>query len=82
MEKRVCYRCLLKEMAEKDYSEKIGKYIGAISPEERTKDEQYETRLTICKACDFLIDGTCNACGCYVELRAASNKAACPKKKW
>lgn len=82
MENRVCYRCLIREMAEKDYKESIGKYIDAISPSEKTRHEEYETRLTICKACDFLMNGTCNACGCYVELRAASSKASCPHKKW
>ena len=69
-------------MAEKDYRETIGKYIDAINTDERTEKDQYETRLTICKACDFLMNGTCNACGCYVELRAASVRAVCPHKKW
>lgn len=82
MEKRVCYRCLIREMAAEDYSTRIEKYINIISSDERTEEKQYETRLTICKACDLLVDGTCNACGCYVEIRAASKAAACPHKKW
>ncbi len=81
MSERKCIRCLLRELAEKDY-ENIKKYIDIIRPSERTDDELYEERLTICKECDRLLDGTCNACGCYVEIRAASKNSSCPKKKW
>ena len=28
------------------------------------------------------MDGMCRACGCYVELRAAMRKNACPYEKW
>lgn len=82
MDNRVCYRCLIRDIAEKDYKEKIGRYIEAISPEDRTPKELYEKRLTICQNCDMLMRGTCNACGCYVELRAAGKKAECPHKQW
>lgn len=82
MDQRVCYRCLIREIAEKDYKEKIGKYIDAIAPNEKVTSEKYEERLRICKECDLLMDGTCNACGCYVELRAAGIKSECPHKHW
>lgn len=81
-ETRVCYRCLLKELSEKDYQENIEKYIKALKETDRCDDTEYEGRLTICKECDRLHQGTCNACGCYVELRAAAKAAHCPKKKW
>ncbi|MCR4789372.1 MAG: DUF6171 family protein [Lachnospiraceae bacterium] len=81
MSERKCIRCLLRELAEKDY-ENIKKYIDIISPSERADDDLYEKRLSICKECDKLFDGTCNACGCYVEIRAASERSSCPKKKW
>ncbi len=48
----------------------------------RAPEEEYERRLTLCKDCEKLLQGTCLACGCYVELRAAARGGHCPKKKW
>ena len=31
-----------------------------------------ESRLSVCQDCEKLNAGTCMACGCYVELRAAA----------
>ncbi len=76
-----CIRCLLREMAEADKA-MIEKYKSAIKAEDQPSAEEYERRLSICKECDKLNAGTCNACGCYVELRAASKMAHCPHKKW
>ena len=45
-------------------------------------DEEYERRLAICKECEKLNEGTCLACGCYVELRAAAKAAHCSHRKW
>ena len=78
---RICKQCLLRDMAgEAQYG--LQKYIDAIKPKERTSEEQYEQRLEICKQCSMLLEGTCQACGCYVELRAAVEHSRCPKKKW
>ncbi len=82
MEQRICYRCLLRDLNKADYEQQIGKYIDRISPDEKTDDTLYEHRLSVCKNCDLLWDATCRACGCYVELRAASKRASCPHKKW
>lgn len=82
MEKRECKRCLLRELSEKDYRENVEKYINSLKPEDRIESGSYEQRLDICKACDFLNAGTCNACGCYVEIRAAAKNSSCPKKRW
>ncbi len=80
---RVCYRCLIREMMDStNYYERIGKYIDAISTDEKASKELYEERLNICRQCADLLEGTCNSCGCYVELRAASDKSYCPNKKW
>ena len=68
-------------MAEADYS-KIQKYKEAIKANDRVGDEVYEQRLSVCKECDMLNAGTCNACGCYVELRALASVSSCPYKKW
>ena len=80
--KRVCIRCLLRELSEKDYAENIEKYINALKAEDRVSDLEYERRLALCKECDKLNEGTCLSCGCYVEVRGASKAGHCPKKKW
>lgn len=75
----ICKRCLLRDMATED-RENIAKYRDAIK--ERVSEEIYEKRLSVCKKCDLLNAGTCNACGCYVELRALAELSRCPHKKW
>ncbi|MCR4989619.1 MAG: DUF6171 family protein [Lachnospiraceae bacterium] len=76
-----CKRCLLRDLSEKDY-ENIKKYIDMIPERERADKDIYEKRLSVCRECDLLASGTCNACGCYVEIRALGKDASCPKKKW
>lgn len=78
---RICKKCLIREMSEADYTQ-IQKYKDAIKLEDRVSDEEYERRLAICKKCDMLNAGTCGACGCYVELRAAAVVGKCPYMKW
>lgn len=68
-------------MAEADRA-MIEKYKSAIKGEDQVSPEEYEKRLAICKECERLNAGTCDACGCYVELRAAAKVSHCPYKKW
>lgn len=82
MEKKPCLKCLLKEMDEAAYMEKLHRYIEMMDAKSRTADDTYEKRLNICKQCDYLEAGTCLACGCYVELRAAVNKNKCICNKY
>ncbi len=79
--KKICKKCLLREMAEQD-REMIEKYKSAIKEADRVSDAVYEHRLSVCKQCDLLNEGTCGACGCYVELRAAAETGRCPHKNW
>ncbi|MCR4924607.1 MAG: DUF6171 family protein [Lachnospiraceae bacterium] len=81
MPKSGCIRCLLRDLSEKD-KENVEKYISVIKEEDRSSEDEYKRRLDICLMCDKLEEGTCLACGCYVEFRAAGKRAACPKKKW
>lgn len=60
----------------------IQKYKEAIKQTEQVSVEEYESRLAICKECELLNAGTCGACGCYVELRAAAKVGHCPYRKW
>lgn len=80
-ERRTCRKCLLRELAEADAA-MIQKYKNAIKTDDQVGDKEYERRLSLCKECDLLNQGTCGACGCYVELRAASKAGRCPYKKW
>ena len=73
MERR-CRRCLLEEFDEAEYE--------ATPQRDRTPEGIYAKRLEACKGCEFLEAGTCRACGCYVELRAASRRGRCPYQKW
>lgn len=81
-ETRNCRRCLLRDLAERDSIEMLEKYKNAIRSEDRAAESVYASRLATCRECDRLNAGTCLSCGCYVELRAASKEAHCPKKKW
>lgn len=87
MEQRICTRCLLRELVDSDVSrqaelEMIEKYRDAIKQADQAPAEEYERRLAVCQQCEKLLAGTCGACGCYVELRAAAKVLHCPKKKW
>ena len=73
---QICKKCLLREMAEAD-AKMIEKYKEAIKKEDQVSESEYERRLTVCKTCELLNAGTCGACGCYVELRAAAAVSKC-----
>lgn len=85
--RRICKKCLLMDVDEKAYSEKIGRILELTEKERKADKELYEERLGICRGCEKLAAtdeevGTCLACGCFVELRAALKDAACPYKYW
>ncbi len=79
---RVCKQCLLREYDEAAYNEKLKKLLVLMDKDIKAGTDLYEKRLSICKQCDKLLEGTCIGCGCYVELRAAVNSNHCPYKKW
>lgn len=68
-------------MADAD-RENLQKYLDVIKTEDKVPENIYEERLVVCKQCELLLDGTCQACGCYVEFRGAVKSGRCPKKKW
>ncbi len=70
-------------MAEKaDIYEYVKKTRAMLPDADRASDELYEKRIDVCKECDSLLAGTCQKCGCYVEIRAALKSNACPVKRW
>lgn len=81
MTERRCRRCLLEEYDQEAYLRTLKEHIERTPEQERTPEADYR-RLEACRACDYLEAGTCTACGCYVELRAASRRGRCPYKKW
>jgi len=80
--KKICKRCLLREFDYEKYQTDLLKYIEMLDKNIKAESDLYEQRLGICKECERLMEGTCLACGCYVELRAAVKKSKCPYKKW
>ena len=83
-EKRICYRCLVRDFDEGALMESIRDYVSRIGADIKASDGEYERRLAICTACDRLLSGTCGVCGCYVEMRAAAKNNSCPAvvPKW
>lgn len=81
-EKPHCLRCLLQELDPERYRQDIEKILLLMQKEEKASEKVYNARLTMCRACEYLFEGTCSACGCYVELRAAGKGSHCPYKKW
>lgn len=82
MQQKPCRKCLLRDFGEEEYQTIIKKNIDILKKEDRASKELTEKRLDVCRACDRLHMGTCQACGCYVEIRAAVIRSKCPKKKW
>lgn len=80
--KRICKKCLLRDMDRDAYFENLHSYIENLDEDKKVKDIVYEQRLSVCKECDLLAEGMCRACGCFVELRAAVKKNSCPYDKW
>lgn len=82
MEKTMCRKCLLQDIDQEKYYKSIHKLIESIEEDIRTEKALYGERLFICRTCNYLREGICGACGCFVELRAAVASHKCPYKKW
>jgi len=79
---RICKGCLLSE-TDKKHEWYLEKYRKAIHPKDKINDISYQERLNKCKTCNQLLDsGTCQSCGCYVELRALLKTGTCPNHHW
>ncbi|MBP3704499.1 MAG: hypothetical protein J6I98_03095 [Clostridia bacterium] len=76
---RICKRCLLKDLSETDYFRSIYEYIENLPAEQKADEALYTSRLEKCRACDHLVNGMCELCGCFVEVRAAKRLQHCAK---
>lgn len=79
---RICRKCLTRDFDKKELFQNMYDYIDNLEEDIRTPNALYEERLNMCQNCERLIDGMCNACGCFVEMRAAVRMKDCPYKKW
>ena len=75
--RRVCRRCLLKDIDKDAYFANVYEYIASLGEDVRTPAAEYETRLAHCKICESLVNGMCSLCGCFVEVRAAKRSGRC-----
>ena len=84
MENRICKRCLLKDFDRDEYFRSIYEYIENIPVEQKADPDLYESRIKICRECDHLLNGMCDLCGCFVEVRAAKVMQHCAqcRDKW
>ena len=80
----ICRRCLLEELGEEDLLRSLDELKAAMPEADRADSAEYERRLSECRKCDELNDGTCAKCGCYVEFRALKKRMHCPheNRKW
>jgi len=69
-------------MNQSSYFESLHNYIDHLDETIKAEQSVYLYRLKLCSECERLIDAMCNACGCYVELRASIDKNQCPYHKW
>lgn len=80
-EPRRCRQCLLRDMTDEDnFYRDVLRFCSLLSEEERTSDSEYEVRLSKCRECGSLENGTCRQCGCFVEMRAARIDMHCPRE--
>ena len=72
-------RCLIAEMPDQaELARIIRERIETLPEEERTPEAEYAFRLSRCRECGHLVNGTCDQCGCYAEIRAARKWQKCP----
>ena len=79
---KICTRCLLKDFSREQYEKIVVEGIRALPAEDLVSEEVESVRLGYCRQCEKINQGTCLACGCFVEIRAATKKGRCPYKKW
>ena len=77
-----CTRCLLKDYSKEVYERLIVEGLKALPAEDIADGEVTAARLSVCQVCEKLNQGTCLACGCYVEIRAALKTGKCPYSNW
>lgn len=75
-----CKKCLLSEIDKDRYYANMYEYIELLPADIKTEEKEYQRRLSLCKECDYLENGMCRKCGCFVEVRAAKKVNYCPSE--
>jgi len=75
---KMCRKCLLEDFAPEEYIKNMRTYIDGLAEDVRTEADVYNMRLEICRECEYLYEGMCKICGCFVEYRAAIKARSCP----
>ena len=75
--RRYCRKCGTPQTGEA-FFERLRMIIKNTDEDLKVSEAVYRERLDQCMSCTSLLDGMCRICGCYVELRAALKKNACP----
>ena len=81
MNRPFCKKCFFEEIDRDGIYAEIKDMIAVLPESERTDEQEYRRRLEICGGCEYLGEGTCGKCGCFVELRAAKRLMNCPHEK-
>lgn len=79
---KICKKCLISEIDEGKYFKNMFAYIDNLDEDIKTEPILYKRRLDKCKECKRFTSGMCNACGCFVEMRAAIKTNKCPYEVW
>lgn len=77
----MCKKCLTRDMPDSSFFQNMYDYIESLDEDIKVSEEEYERRLMICKGCEFLLNGMCRKCGCFVEMRAIIKIKGCPSSK-
>lgn len=67
--------------------EMTGSFMGAMARFARggfqvVSQEVFQARLETCRQCPKLDHGSCQLCGCFVELKAKLPQESCPLSMW
>lgn len=83
-ERAPCRRCLLAAFGAAEEAAAVRAYIRSFDAEARADWRLYRRRLAACRRCNFLQNGLCRLCGCFVRARAAKNVLHCAASppKW
>jgi hypothetical protein len=75
-----CWLCGCLKMSNKDDAKVWDLFNGS----DRSPEELAESRLEICKGCEWFRKNTqtCKKCGCFMKLKTLIDKASCPVGKW
>ena len=79
---KICTRCLLKDFSKEQYEAIVINGLSSLPKEDLAGNDITSKRLAVCGNCEKLNQGTCIACGCFVEIRAGLKKGSCPYSKW